>query len=158
MFRPVLAAALFLVPLAAQAAGHRSASLEVVEPWSRPAVQGFNGVGYMTLVNHGARPETLVGVVSPAARTVEMHRSAMVGGVMSMAPAPRIAIPPSGSVRFAPGSYHLMFMGLKTTLKPGDRLPATLVFSDKRRIPVSFQVTSGEAPNGRSLGHSDAER
>jgi copper(I)-binding protein len=143
--------AAFSLAAAAAGAAVRTDGIEVSGAWSRPAVAGFNGVGYMTLSNHGRRAQALVKVESPAARSVEIHRSAETHGVMSMAPAPRVEIPPGKAVRFAPGAYHLMFLGLKRTLKPGDRLPAVLVFSDGRRIGLDFAVGSGARP-----GHSDA--
>jgi periplasmic copper chaperone A len=78
----------------------------------------------------------------------------MEGGVMRMAPTPSVAIPPGGTVKFAPGGYHMMFLGLARNLKPGDRLPATLRFSDGRRTAVSFQVGSGaEAPPMAPMAH-----
>ena len=150
-------AALSAVPSAvlaagpSQAASHRSGPLEVRDAWSRPAVSGFNGVGYMTLVNHGRRAERLVGARSPIARAVEPHRSEVAAnGVASMTPAPRIEIPPGGSVTFAPGGFHLMLMGLTKTLKPGDRAPVTLTFADGRSLAVNLQVTAGGPPVGRS--------
>jgi copper(I)-binding protein len=146
---PLLIAAFALAAASANAAA--SDGLKVTGAWSRPAVAGFNGVGYMTLSNHGRRAEALVKVESPAARAVEIHRSTETNGVMSMAPAPRVEVPPGKTVSFAPGAYHLMFLGLKTTLKPGDKLPAVLVFSDGRRIGLDFAVGSGAPP-----GHSDA--
>lgn len=149
---PALIAAFALMAGSATAAAHAD-GIEVTGAWSRPAVAGFNGVGYMTVSNHGRRAEALVRVESPVARAVEVHRSAETHGVMSMAPAPRVAIPPGKAVSFAPGAYHLMFLGLKKTLKPGDRLPAALVFSDGRRIGLDFAVGSGANP-----GHSDAGR
>jgi hypothetical protein len=69
----------------------------------------------------------------------------MEGGIMRMAPAASVAIPPGGSVNFAPGGYHLMFVGIARNLKPGDQIPATLRFSDGGRAAVSFQVGSGAA-------------
>jgi copper(I)-binding protein len=151
MLRTALIAAAVLAASSAHAASYRSGPLEVINPWSRPAVSGFNGVGYMTLVNHGRRAERLVGASSPIARSVEPHRSQVAAnGVASMKPAPGIQIPPGGTVTFRPGGYHLMLMGLAKTLKPGDRALATLVFSDGRKIAVSFQVTAGGPPVGRS--------
>jgi hypothetical protein len=144
-------AAVSLIAVGPAVGGVRADGVVATGAWSRPAVAGFNGVGYMTLANHGRRAEALVRVESPVARAVEIHRSAEAHGVMSMAPAPRVEIPPGGAVSFAPGGYHLMFLGLKKTLKPGDRLPAVLVFSDGRRIGLDFAVGSGAPP-----GHSDA--
>ena len=146
-----LAASLAAAPTA-NAAARRTGPLEVTGAWSRPAVAGLNGVGYMTLANHGPRPATLVKVESPAARKVEIHRSSMSHGVMSMGEAGRVEAPAGGTVSFAPWGYHLMFLGLKANLNPGDRLPATLVFADGRRIGATFQVRLEPPP----VGHSDA--
>lgn len=143
---PLLAGLLLSLAATAQAAPHRAGGIEVVAPWSRPAVAGGSGVGYLVLANRGRSPETLVKVESPAARTVEIHRATLTGGVMSMAAQDRVPIPPGGSVSFAPGGYHLMFLGLTRSLKPGDRLPATLVFANGRRLAADFAVGTGAGP------------
>jgi periplasmic copper chaperone A len=144
----------------AQAAPGRAGAIEVVAPWSRPAVAGGTGVGDMTLVNRGRKADALVGVESPAARQVEVHRASLAGGVMSMAPAARVEIPPGGSVSFAPGGYHLMFLGLARNRKPGDRLPARLSLASGGKLSVSFAVGSGEGPPAvggpQKMGHTVA--
>ncbi|THD77929.1 MAG: copper chaperone PCu(A)C [Phenylobacterium sp.] len=153
MPRPALLPIILALSAAsAQASASRSGALEAADAWSRPAAAGLNGVGYMTLANHGPRAEALVKVESPLAQAVEIHRTTMSAGVMSMAAQPRVEIPAGGHVAFAPGAYHLMFVRLKATLKAGDKLPATLVFADGRRIGVAFAVGSGAPP----VGHSDA--
>ena len=127
----------------------RPAGPEVREPWSRPAAAGTTGAGYFTLANRGAKPAVLVKVESPLAVRVEMHSSSMAGGIMRMAPETRVTAPPAGEVVFAPGGRHLMFVGLKRALAPGDRLPATLVFADGRRLKAEFAVGTGLGPPSR---------
>lgn len=144
MFRVL---ALALIAAAPAAAARAPAPIEVRQAWSRPSA-GTDGVGYMLLVNHGRRPDALVKAESPLAARVEAHRSSLAGGVMRMAPEPRVALPPGGQVAFAPGGYHLMFVGLKRPLKAGDRLPATLTFANGQRLAVSFAVGSGSGPPG----------
>ncbi|HEY3695034.1 copper chaperone PCu(A)C [Phenylobacterium sp.] len=144
--------------LPAAAASFRQVGLEVLQPWSRPAAAGTNGIGYMTLVNHGAGADALVAVESPLAAAVEIHRSSMAGGVMSMSREARVPLPPGGQASFAAGSRHLMFLRLKAPLKPGDRLPATLVFASGARLKADFQVgTAAPAAEGgmdhMQMGH-----
>lgn len=148
---PALAAAL----LATYAlAAPKPPVIEIAQPWSRPAVAGTNGVGYMTLVNRGGAPDALVGARSPLARKVEIHQASMAGGVMSMQRQDRVAVPPGASVAFAPGGRHLMFVGLAKTLKPGDALPATLSFASGARVTVTFAVGSGmSAPDAAHKHH-----
>jgi copper(I)-binding protein len=120
--------------------------LTVTGAWSRPAVAGTTGVGYMTLANHGKAADTLVGIASPLASRVEMHASSMAGGVMSMERRDKVAVPAGGQVVFGPGAYHVMLIGLTSTLKPGDRAPATLTFASGAHLKVAFLVSSGAGP------------
>jgi copper(I)-binding protein len=63
-----------------------------------------------------------------------------------MAPETRIPLPAGGEVRFAPGGRHLMLIGLKRPLHPGDRVPATLHFASGTTLHVDFAVGTGAAP------------
>lgn len=132
----------FAAPLAASAAG----STEVLQPWSRPAVAGTNGVGYMILANHGRTADALEKVETPLAARVEMHSTSMAGGVMSMKKEDKVAVPAGGKTTFGPGAYHLMLIGLTKTLKAGDQVPATLSFASGAKVKVAFVVSSGMGP------------
>lgn len=116
------------------------AAPQVSDAWSRPAAAGTTGAGFLTLSNPGKAPDALVAVESPQARAVEIHRSMMNGGVSSMQKQPRVALAPGGKVLFAPGGYHLMFLGLKQALKTGDKLPATLIFASGAKVQTVFEV------------------
>lgn len=125
------------------------------DAWSRPAAAGTTAVGYLRLANPGSKPAVLVTVESPLATRGEMHNTSMVGGVMRMAAETRVEVPAHGEVAFAPGGRHLMFVGVKTALKPGDVLPATLVFADGRRVAARFAVGDGSGPpHGHAQPHS----
>jgi copper(I)-binding protein len=127
------------------------APVAVTGAWSRPAVAGTNGVGYMTLANRGKATEALVAVESPLAATVEMHATSMAGGVMSMARLDRVVVPAGGKVAFAPGAYHLMLIGLTRTVKAGDQIPATLTFASGAKLKTNFTVTM--APPAATMDH-----
>lgn len=119
------------------------AAPKVSAAWSRPAVQGSTGVGYMTLDNAGAA-DALVAVETPVSKHVMIHRTSVAGGVASMKMVERVALPAGSRVTFGPGGYHLMFMGLTKPLKAGGVLPATLVFASGAKVKASFVV--GLAP------------
>lgn len=133
-------AAALLVASAAQAKSPAAGDLVVTAAWSRPAVAGTNGAGFLTVANHGSGPESLTGATSPAAARVEIHSSSMTDGVMRMQKLARVAIPAGKTVTFAPGGHHLMLIGLKAPLKAGARVPATLTFASGARVTVSFEV------------------
>jgi copper(I)-binding protein len=124
--------------------------IEAARPWSRPAAAGGNGAAFLTLINHG-RADALVGAESPAAQKVELHASGMAGGIMTMAPEARVALPAGGELKLAPGGRHLMLIGLKRALRPGDRIAATLRFESGARLRVEFPVTGGAAPEAGDM-------
>lgn len=130
----------FAVALAAAAAVHAGSALEVTSGWSRPAPAGTNGVGYLTIVNHGAAAESLVKVETPAADHVEMHSVSMTGGVMRMEAVKATPVPAGGRTVFGPGGYHLMLLGLKKPLNLGDRVPVTLTFASGAHVKATLGV------------------
>jgi hypothetical protein len=131
-----LAAAALAVATGAQAA----ATLSVSDGWSRPAVAGTNGVGYLTIRNGGKAAQTLVKVETPVAERVDMHSMSMAGGVMKMAKIDRLTVPAGGQVVFGPQGAHLMLMGLKKPLAVGDKVPATLTFASGEHVKTAFSV------------------
>ncbi|HSV02994.1 MAG TPA: copper chaperone PCu(A)C [Phenylobacterium sp.] len=124
----------------ASAAEARAAQVEVRDAWSRPAAAGATGAGYLTLVNHGRMADALIGAATPAARRVEIHRTRMAGGVMSMARVSRVAIPAGASVTLAPGGTHLMLIGLARAQRPGEEIPAVLSFASGARVRTRLAV------------------
>lgn len=140
----LLAAALTIAVLSASAVHAGDYKLGVVtvrQAWSRPAQPGMNGVGFMTLTNSGKAPVTLKGAESPVAGKVEIHQSAMAGGVMTMRRQDNgVVIPAGGQVAFAPGGYHFMLLGLKQAQGVGQKLPVTLIFDNGRKLMVDLTV------------------
>jgi copper(I)-binding protein len=70
-----------------------------------------------------------------------------------MEKAQSVQAPAGGSVAFAPGGHHLMFVGLKSALKPGQKFPATLIFASGRKVPVAFTVSDGMGPPNAGHHH-----
>ncbi|HEX5378251.1 MAG TPA: copper chaperone PCu(A)C [Phenylobacterium sp.] len=153
----IAAAIALVVTGAAHAAVYRLGGLEITQPWSRPAAAGGNGAGFMTVTNNGKAADTLKAVETPAARKVEMHKTSMAGGVMSMQRLDAgVLLAPGQSISFAPGGYHLMLIGLAKATRSGDVIPATLVFASGARIKVEFPVGAGpSAMPGMDMDHMD---
>lgn len=108
--------------------------------WSRPSA-GPNGVVYMRLLNAGDAPDRLTGARSDVADSVEIHENRMEGNVMRMRPVPEgIPLPAGAAVELQPGGLHLMLIGLKRALKPGDRVQVILQFEISGPLPVDSEV------------------
>ncbi len=132
------AAAALLGSAAAASAG----DIDVSAPWTRATVRGASvGVGYLTIENKGKEADRLTGADTDAAAKVEVHEMKMDGGVMRMRYLPDgLEIKPGATVTLKPGSYHLMLMGLKKPLLPGESVHVTLNFAKAGAIAVEMPV------------------
>ncbi|HVI31145.1 copper chaperone PCu(A)C [Phenylobacterium sp.] len=148
-----LLTALALAAAPAAAAAAAATSIEVSQAWSRPAVAGGTGAGFLTLTNRGKAPDALTGAESPVARKVEIHRTTMAGGVMKMGKVERVPVPPGGKVILAPGGHHLMLFGLTKALNAGDRVPATLSFASGTKVKVELVVGTGAGAPAMDHSH-----
>jgi copper(I)-binding protein len=116
----------------------KNALVKVDDAWIRPAVAGQMATGgFMSLT--AKKNLTLVGFVSPVARSSELHEMAMDGDVMRMRAVPSIALPAGKTVSLqtGPGHQHLMLMDLRQPLKAGDEVRLTL----KLRTPDGKSLT-----------------
>jgi copper(I)-binding protein len=135
----------FLAALAGARAGG-APLLEAKNPWVRAPVAGQPAVAaYMELVS--AETAALVAVTSPVAARVEIHRTALEGGVMRMRPVERLELPAGQPVRLVPGGVHLMLMELARPLKPGEKVPLRLVVerpgAGRSVVSVEAEVRAG---------------
>ncbi|MDB5431518.1 MAG: hypothetical protein JWP35_2634 [Caulobacter sp.] len=150
-FPTFLLAATVALPLVAAAP---AGPMQIEHPWSRPAVQGSNGVGYVSVTNTGKTSDVLLSVSTPAAQRVEMHRSMVMNGVAMMHPVEGgLPIPAGTTAAFAPSGYHLMLIGLKQPLALGARFPMTLKFQKAGAVTVQFQVEAGAAAPMAGMRH-----
>lgn len=148
MRRRLLLALLSLWPLSLAAQVGAGGPVAASDAWAPPSLAGArNGAAYVTLVNHGGAAERLVGASTPVAAKAELHRDEMEGGVMRMRPAGPLALAPGERLTLAPGGLHLMLIGLKQPLKPGDRFPVTLSFEHQPPLTIEATVHPGK-PGG----------
>jgi copper(I)-binding protein len=143
--RPLLAAALLAMPLAAFA---DEAGIQVDHVWSRAAMAGHEGVVYLTITDTGSQ-DTLTDVTTPVATKADLHESINDHGVMKMRPVMSLVVEPGKPVTLAPGGYHIMLTGLKQALKQGDSFPVTLSFAKAGQVTATVTVEkAGAAMSG----------
>jgi copper(I)-binding protein len=123
----------------------RPEPITVREAWARPAAAGASA-GYLTLRNAGPRPDRLIGAASPWVDRVELQSITTTGAVMRMRPVGGgLEIGPARTLTLAPGGYHLMLLGLKRPLAPGDHLPMTLRFETAGSVSIQLLVRAPPA-------------
>ena len=116
--------------------------IAVRHAWVRPTPPGMMiTAAYLSIYNDGKEADRLIGVSSSAAETVEVHQVIEKDGMMHMQPVEGgIELPSGGVVRVRPGGFHLMMIGLKAPIMPGDKLQLKLNF--ERLGPVNITATA----------------
>ncbi len=119
-----------------------TSELDTYNCWTRPAVMGVGTAAvYFTIVNNGGTSDVLTDVSSDAAESVRLHETQMEGDIMSMVPVLRIEVPAKGSTDLKPGGFHMMLVGLKRDLNPGDMVSVTLHFEKSDDMTVEAECT-----------------
>jgi periplasmic copper chaperone A len=135
--------------------GHRYSSIQLENAWARrtppmaqqeqgghggSALSPANSAVYVTVSNQGSEPDALVSASTNIAAAVELHQTVEKDGKMEMQPRPQFDVPAGGTLEMKPGSYHIMLLGLKQALKPGDAVHVTLTFQKAGEMSVEAPV------------------
>lgn len=134
------AAALSLATFAAHAHEFKAGAITVGHPYARATAAGQpTGGGFMKLINGGGN-DKLLSVSADVSKAVELHEMKMEGDVMKMRQVDGIELQAGKTVELKPGSYHVMFIGLKAPLKAGDSFPVKLKFEKAGEVTVDVKV------------------
>jgi periplasmic copper chaperone A len=147
----LLVASLAMLAVAtAYARDYKAGSLDIADPWSRATPKGASvAAGYMKITNTGTAPDRLISGSSDVAPTFEVHEMTMDNGVAKMRPVKGgLEIKPGETVELKPGSFHVMFVGLKKPLESGEHIKATLVFEKTGKVNVEYDVRATGAMGG----------
>ena len=139
----VLFASLILLAVLAACGGTQGADISVSDAWSRESpAMAHAGAVYMTLTNDGREDDALVGARSDVCETVELHESIMENDVMKMQPVEggRIVVPAGASVELKPGGLHVMLIGMKQTMTPGDTFTLELEFEQSGAMELEVEI------------------
>lgn len=151
------AAAAVAAATTATAAPAQPGGIDVTNAWAR-ATPGKveNGAAYATLVARNG--DRLTAVSTPLAGKAELHAMKMEGGVMTMAPLAAIDLPAGQPVTLKPGGIHIMLLGLKQPLQPGQSLPLILHFEKggAREVAAAVGKAGATAPESHAGGAAGA--
>ena len=139
-----------LAALSALSAGVAAAQTVATDPWVRATVTGQKATGLFVELKSPTAAR-LTGGSSPVAAVVEVHEMRMDGSVMRMRAIDALPLPAGQGVTLKPGCYHVMLMGLKDSVKPGDTVPVTLKIEREGGKVETLEI---QAPaRARSGGH-----
>ena len=119
-----------------------SGPITIEHPWSAATPAGAKvAAGYLTIKNDGETPDRLVSATVEVADRTQIHEMSMTDGVMKMRELhDGLLVPAKGSVALKPGSYHLMLLDLKRSLRKGEQFSGTLTFEAAGTLDVVFEV------------------
>ena len=119
--------------------------IDIGHPYARATGAGQpTGAGYLKLDNKG-RDDKLLSARAAVSASVELHSMTMEGDVMRMRQVDGVPLPAGKTVELKPGGFHLMFVGLKSPLKDGDKFPMTLKFEKAGEVEVTVNVEAPKA-------------
>jgi periplasmic copper chaperone A len=117
-------------------------SILLEKPWVRraAAMPESKAAGYVTVLNRGPARDALISATADVAERVELHETRNMSGMMMMERVPKVELAPGSRVELKPGSYHLMLIGLRRALTPGQTVNLTLEFERAGRITTRAEV------------------
>ena len=133
---------LALILMFAAAAWAGSGAIVVDHAHARATVPGqTTGAAYVDIENRGKTGDRLLKISSPAAQSAEVHSMTMDGSIMRMREVGQIELKPAAKITMAASEgFHIMLIGLKAPLKPGQKIPLALSFEKAGRIEVDALV------------------
>ena len=146
-------ASVFGLTVTAHARDYKAGSIDIADLWSRATPKGSSvAAGYMKIKNTGSTFDRLVSGSSEVAAKFEVHEMTMENGIAKMRPVKGgLEIKPGDTVELKPGSFHVMFVDLKTPLAAGDHIKATLVFEKAGAVNVEYDVLAMGAEPARDM-------
>lgn len=118
----------------------QAAPFEITDGWFRALPGKLPAGGYFTAYNGTGREISITGADSDACGMLMLHQSSNKGGMSSMDMVDRVVVPPGGTVRFAPGGYHLMCENPTAKMKLGSKVAVLFKLSDGSSVAAGFVV------------------
>lgn len=137
----------FVHPTLAQGAKDMEAS----SAWAVPTMGDMrHSAAYFDLTNKGKAAVELRSVRCPLAEVAEVHAYAMDADVIRMRKIDTVSIAPGEKLQLRPGAHHVMLMGLKQRLNPGETVPLTLEFTGGEVLEISVPVKEPDPASSHS--------
>ena len=117
-------------------------SVTVKNAWVRQNIPPQTMTAAYLAIHNEGMATALVAASTPAAEVAEVHVMTTDGNIMRMKKIDRLPIPEDGSATLQPGGNHLMLIGLRRDLAPGDSLSLSLTFANGQVQTLQAPVVS----------------
>ena len=115
--------------------------VQITDAWARATVPGQKVAGVYLQIRSPLNAR-VVAVQSDAAASAEIHSMSNEQGVMRMRKLEALTLPAGETVALKPGGNHIMLLDIKQQLKPGEKIPITLIVQQrgKKKVKVSVEA------------------
>ena len=136
-----------------------SNDVQVIDPWVQaPPPNARVLAAYMQLKNTGAKPQIVTAVSSPVFDRAEIHQTVIQEDMTRMERRHELTIPPNATATLKPGGLHLMLIGPKKKLQPGDPVSVTLTLKDGSALALTATVRAARMDAGGDRKNMDHSR
>ena len=105
-------------------------SVTIKNAWVRESIPPQKMTAAYLAIHNEGMATALISASTPVAEVAEIHVMTTDGNIMRMKKIDRLPIPEDGSATLQPGGNHLMLIGLRRDLAPGDSIALTLTFAN----------------------------
>ncbi|HTH60943.1 MAG TPA: copper chaperone PCu(A)C [Paraburkholderia sp.] len=128
--------------LASASAGAFAASATVSDCWVRLMPGNLPSGAYFNVNNASNAAIELQGVDTDAFGMAMLHRTQSNGSTSTMEMVESATVPANGTLKFAPGGYHVMLEEPKHPLKVGSTIALTFTFGNGEKTTAQCAVKS----------------
>jgi hypothetical protein len=134
--------------------------LEISNVWARatPDRSRTAAVYIERIFNTGRQVDSLIGIRSPIASKISIHKTNIEAGIAKMRPVKELKIHVGGSVTLKPSGLHVMLVGLQQPLKEGFKFPMVLEFKTAGKIEVVVVVKKISSSGAIKIDHKRKHR
>ena len=137
---------IFILFALASCSQNTDPDIEVINAWIREVPPGSDVTAlYLDIKNNGGE-DAIVSISSPVSDTAEIHSTEINSdGIAKMVELENVAVPANGVLNLKPGGKHIMLIGLKEPLKPGD----------VHEVKLNFKSSGEKSANAEVKGFAD---
>jgi periplasmic copper chaperone A len=121
------------------------ASVMVSDCWIRMLPGNLPSGGYFSVMNMSDKPVDLTGVETDAFGMAMLHQTQSNASTSKMVMVEKATVPANGTLKFAPGRYHVMLEEPKQPVKVGTSIRLTFSFSDGEKVTSECVVKNAGA-------------
>ena len=134
--------------------------LEISNVWARatPGRSRTAAVYIERIFNTGRQVDSLIGIRSPIASKISIHKTKIEAGIAKMRPVKELKIHVGDSVTLKPSGLHVMLVGLQQPLKEGFKFPMVLEFKRAGKIEVVVVVKKISSSGAIKIDHKRKHR